>query len=160
MIRATLLAPVLTTALSLVVFAQTGATPRIWSDAALADWATPVAAIDIRPAHIAEAEYYAVPADNVRTYPVYHPDAEPPGYWEELQRKKPAPLVDVSTIRTRDDWIAAGERAFREVDSFWSRTSDPAVIAQARFPQCGEWSTRASRPQPLPRPRPSSCPRR
>jgi hypothetical protein len=138
MIRATFLAAVLTTALSLVVFAQTVTTPRIWSDAALADWATPVATINIRPAHIAEAEYYAVPADNLRTYPVYHPDAEPPGYWEELQKKKPAPLVDVSTIRAREDWIAAGERAFREADSFWSRTSDPAVIAQARDPRSFE----------------------
>lgn len=25
-------------------------------------------------------------ADNLRTYPVYHPDREPAGYWERLQR--------------------------------------------------------------------------
>jgi hypothetical protein len=28
---------------------------------------------------------------NLRTYSVYHPDSEPAGYWEELQKKKPAP---------------------------------------------------------------------
>ena len=38
-------------------------------------------------------------------------------------------------IRTREDWISAGERAFREVDSFWSRTSDSQAIALARDPQ-------------------------
>ena len=38
---------------------------------------------------------------------------------------EPQPLVDVTTIRTREDWIAAGERAFRELDHYWSRTSDP-----------------------------------
>jgi hypothetical protein len=106
--------------------------PRIWDDAALADWATPIAALNVRPAHYSAARYYAVPGDNLRTYPVYHPDSEPPGYWQELQKKKPEPLVDVSTIRTREDWIAAGERAFFEGDSFWVRSSDPALIAQAR----------------------------
>jgi len=138
MIRASSLAAALTAAFSLVVTAQTVPTPKIWTDAALTEWVTPVAILNIRPAHISEAEYYAVSGDNLRTYPVYHPDAEPPGYWDELKKKKPEPLVDVSTIRTRDDWIAAGERAFREVDSFWSRTNDPAVIAQARDPRSFE----------------------
>ena len=109
--------------------------PRIWDDAALLDWATPVAALNLRPAHYSSAEYYSVPGDNLRTYPVYSPVDEPPGYWEELQKKKPEPLVDASKIRSRQDWISAGERAFSELDSFWTRTSDPALIAQARNPQ-------------------------
>jgi len=70
--------------------------PRIWDDAALADWATPIAALQIRPGHYSTNEYYAAPAENLRTYPVYRPDKEPPGYWEELQKKKPEPLVDVA----------------------------------------------------------------
>ena len=82
--------------------------PRIWDDGQLADWATPIAALNLRPAHYSSAQYYSVPADNFRTYPVYHPDSEPPGYWEGLQKQKPQPLVDVTTIRTREDWIAAG----------------------------------------------------
>ena len=53
--------------------------PRIWDDAALADWATPVATLNVRPTHYSSAEYYSVPAENLRTYPVYHPDSEPPG---------------------------------------------------------------------------------
>ena len=138
MIRASFVSAVLTAALSVIVAAQTVLVPKIWDDAALAEWATPVATLNIRPAHLSEAEYYAVPGDDLRTYPVYHPDAEPPGYWEELKKKKPEPLVDASTIRTPNDWIAAGERAFREVDSFWSRTNDPAVMAQARDPRSFE----------------------
>lgn len=112
--------------------------PRIWDDAALADWATPVATLNIRPAHYSSAEYYSVPGDNLRTYPVYHPNSEPPGYWEELQKKKPEPLVDASKIRSAADWAAAGETAFREIDNFWSRTDDPALIAQARDPKTFE----------------------
>ena len=126
-------------AFSAAVWRQTPtAVPRIWDDAALADWATPVAGLNVRPSHYSSAEYYSVPGENLRTYPIYHPDAEPPGYWEELNKKKPEPLVDVSKIRSREDWIAAGERAFRELDNFWSRTDDPALIAQARDPRTFE----------------------
>ena len=112
--------------------------PRIWNDAALADWATPVAGLNVRPSHYSSTEYYSVPGDNLRTYPIYHPDSEPAGYWEELNKKKPELLVDVSKIRSKEDWIAAGERAFREVDNFWSRTNDPSLIAQARDPRSFE----------------------
>ena len=109
--------------------------PVIWDDAALADWATPIAALHIRPGHYKPADYYAVPADNLRTYPVYLPDKEPPGYWESLKKKKPEPLVDVSKIRTTSDWIEAGERAFRELDNPLSRTGDAALIAAIRDPK-------------------------
>jgi len=109
--------------------------PRIWDDAALADWATPVAGLNVPPSFYSSAEYYSVPADNLRTYPVYHPDNEPPGYWEELQKKKPEPLGDISEIKSKEDWIAAGQRAFREIDSVLIRTADPAIIAQARDPR-------------------------
>jgi hypothetical protein len=106
--------------------------PRIWDDEALKDWATPIAALGIRPGHFTAAEYYAVPEDNLRTYPVYRPDREPPGYWEWLQKQKPEPLVDASKIRTREDWIKAGEAAFRGLDNAPFRTSDPDKIRALR----------------------------
>jgi hypothetical protein len=109
--------------------------PVIWDDAALTDWATPIAALQIRPGHYKPADYYAVPADNLRTYPVYLPDKEPPGYWESLKKKRPEPLVDVSKIRTKSDWIEAGTRAFREIDNPFSRSDDPALIAAIRDPK-------------------------
>jgi hypothetical protein len=117
-----------------VLAGQSTRPPRIWDDAALAEWATPIASLNVRPGHYSSADYYAAPEDNFRTYPVYHPDSEPPGYWEDLQKRTPEPLVDASRIRTRADWIAAGERAFREMDAVLERTSDPAVIAMARDP--------------------------
>jgi hypothetical protein len=109
--------------------------PEIWDDARLADWSTPLAALNVRPGHFSSEEYYLVPADNLRTYPVYPPDREPPGYWEWLQSQKPEPLVDVAQVRTKDDWIAAGRRAFFELDVVRARTSDPATIARARDPE-------------------------
>src|SRR6476659_1564244 len=98
---------------SLLLSAQTKA-PKIWDYRALEDWATPIAALGVRPGHYTAAEYYAVPGDNLKTYPVYRPDREPPGYWEWLQKQKPQPLVDASKIRTREEWIRVGVIAFRD----------------------------------------------
>jgi len=46
------------------------AAPKIWDDKALEDWATPIAALGVRPSQFTAAEYYAVPGENLRTYPV------------------------------------------------------------------------------------------
>lgn len=108
--------------------------PRIWDDRALEDWATPVAALDIRPGHYTPADYYKRPADNLRTYPVYPPDREPAGYWEGLHKLKPAPLVDASAIRSTQEWIAAGASAFREIDKVSARTNDAEILRLARDP--------------------------
>jgi hypothetical protein len=113
------------------VQSQTAA-PRIWKDEAMADWATPIAALGTRPGHFGVADYYRAPADNLRTYPVYHPDQEPPGYWEWLQQQRPQPLVDASQMKSPQDWIAAGARAFRDLDAPLMRSSDPALIVYAR----------------------------
>ena len=34
--------------------------PRTWDEAALADWATPVAELNVRPTHISAKEYYSL----------------------------------------------------------------------------------------------------
>jgi hypothetical protein len=116
--------------------------PKIWDDKALKDWATPIGALGVRPGHFTAAEYYAVPADNFKTYRVYHPDKEPPGYWEWLQKQKPLPLVNASVLRTRQDWISAGEMAFQALDEVPRRTSDAARIRLARDPKAydGVWT--------------------
>lgn len=132
--RRALLGLSLTLALGVITNTQ-ARVPRIWDDRALEDWATPLAALKVRPGHYTAAEYYSAPSHNLRTYPVYLPGKEPPGYWEDLQRKKPEPLVDPSKIRTTQDWIAAGARAFSDLDNPLSRTDDPALIARARDPK-------------------------
>ena len=47
--------------------------PKTWDERALADWATPVAGLNVRPGHFSEREYYAAPVDNLRTYPAFVP---------------------------------------------------------------------------------------
>jgi hypothetical protein len=134
MVPARALAVTLAALYCCVMSAQSTRAPRVWEDAALAEWATPIASLGVRPSHYSSAEYYGAREDNYQTYPVYHPDSEPPGYWENLQKRAPAPLVDVRTIRSQSDWAATGERVFRELDAVLERTSDPALIAIARDP--------------------------
>ena len=36
--------------------------PKVWDEAALDGWATPIAALNVRPTHISATEYYSVPS--------------------------------------------------------------------------------------------------
>jgi hypothetical protein len=108
--------------------------PKVWDDAALADWATPLAGLNVRPTHIASKEYYSLSVDNLRTYPVYFPGREPEGYWEMLQHLGPKPLIELEKLKSEADWIEAGRRVFAEADHIHLRTFDPKLIAIARDP--------------------------
>jgi len=120
--------------------------PKIWDGKALEDWATPIAALGVRPSQFTAAEYYAVPDENLRTYPVYRPDREPSGYWEWLQKQKPQPLVDTQKLRTREEWIRAGEIAFQTIGATTLATglatADPEKIKLYRDPKAyeGVWT--------------------
>lgn len=106
--------------------------PRTWDEAALADWATPIAGLNVRPTHISAKQYYALAVENLRTYPVYFPGREPEGYWDMLQRVGPQPLIEPEKLKTETDWIDAGRRVFDEADQLHERVFDETVIAAAR----------------------------
>ncbi len=103
--------------------------PKIWDAKELATWATPVAGLGVPPSYASEADYYAAPIDNLRTYPLYHPSREPAGYREWMLKQGPQPLIEPAKLKSRADWIAAGRRVFEELDTAASRSDDPAVIA-------------------------------
>jgi hypothetical protein len=79
-----------------------------------------------------ETEYYRLPIEDLRTYPVYYPGREPAGYWEMLQRIGPRPLIEPQKLKTEGDWIAAGRTVFEESDAPQLRTTDPRLIAKVR----------------------------
>src|SRR5690242_832080 len=106
--------------------------PRIWTEEALRDWANPIAGIDLRPKHLSEADFYAAPVVDLRTYPVYHPDYEPAGYLESLKKRAGEPLLALGKARSRDGWIEAGRRVFEELDAPQTRTSDFRIIEYVR----------------------------
>lgn len=108
------------------------AIPKTWDEAALAEWATPLAGLNLRPAHMSSKEYYSLPVDNLKTYPVYLPGREPPGYWEILNRIGPQPIIEPEKLKTVTDWVEAGRRVFEEADHLHLRTLDPKFVDAVR----------------------------
>ncbi|MBI4907317.1 MAG: hypothetical protein HY820_27075 [Acidobacteria bacterium] len=106
--------------------------PKTWDEAALKDWATPLASLNARPKHMTAAQYYALPVDNLKTYPVYVEGKEPPGYWEFLQKVGPQPMIDPEKLQTEADWLKAGRIVFDQNDHIHLRTYDAKFIAMAR----------------------------
>jgi mono/diheme cytochrome c family protein len=102
--------------------------PKIWDAKELATWATPIAGVNAVPNYYTEEEYYAAPVDNLRTYPVYHPDYEPKGYWEWLKKQGAQPLIEPEKLVTEKDWIEAGRRVFDELDVPIVRTNNPRAF--------------------------------
>jgi hypothetical protein len=108
--------------------------PRTWNEADLAEWATPVAGLNVRPSHLSPKAYYSIGVDNLRTYPVYAPGREPSGYWQMLQSIGPRPLIEPDKLTSEADWVAAGQRIFDELDFVQLRTLDPKYISEIRTP--------------------------
>ncbi len=106
--------------------------PRFWNDRELADWATPIAALGVRPGHFPERDYYSAPlAEWVRTYPAYAPGREPAGYREMLEKRAPEALITPGA-RTTSEWVTQGARVFEEMDVPVFRSTDPKLIAAMR----------------------------
>jgi hypothetical protein len=103
--------------------------PKIWDEKELAMWATPVAGLGVRPGHYSEEEYYAAPIINLRTYPVYHPKFEPPGYREWIKSQGPRRLIEPEKLKTKADWIDAGRVVFEGLSSPGFHISDPAMLS-------------------------------
>lgn len=106
---------------ALLVLAQPpGENIRAWADQAVAGYRLPLPGLGRAPRVLTEAEYYALPEVNLKTYPVYTPDKEPPNYMQWLREQGPKPLVDIASLRTEADWIAAGREVFygRELPRF------------------------------------------
>ena len=103
--------------------------PKIWDQAKLKDWALPLANDGPELKHVSEQDYYASPVENLRTYPVYHPDREPAGYLGKLRDMDPEPLAEIGRARTKAQWIETRERVFRELHQPPSRTDNPALLA-------------------------------
>jgi hypothetical protein len=77
------------------------------------DLEVPLARAEYSPRPVPESFYYQVPVRLIyKSYPVYHPDREPNGYIEWLRSREPEIDWDISKLKTKEDWIRAGETVF------------------------------------------------
>jgi hypothetical protein len=89
--------------------------PRSWDNTALADLEVPLSHSTYSLRIVSAEYYYRIPVRPVyRTYPVYPIDNEPAGYLDQLRTKEPVVEFDASKLKTREDWIRAGELIFDE----------------------------------------------
>jgi hypothetical protein len=89
------------------------AIPKTWDDQALSSLELPPADPAVSRVHISSDYYYQIPVRPIyKSYTVYAPGKEPPGYEEWLERQEPDVVFDASKLKTEADWIKAGEMVF------------------------------------------------
>lgn len=112
--------------------------PKVWDDAELAVMEVPLAAGFTR-APVSSDHYYRIPAQpTYKSYPVYHPDKEPPGYMEWLKQQEPEIIFDPGRLTSEADWIKAGEVIY-DTPIF----TGAAMVAEMRNP---EWYKKTNVP--------------
>ena len=129
-----------------VVAAAAVDVPKTWDEGALRDWATPVAGLDIRPAHFSEEEYYRAPVDNLRTYPVYTRDASRRATGTCCRKSGRSRSSSPRRSQTDDDWVRAGKRSSTSSTRSGFARLDPKAIALARRPEV--FARRSVKPMP------------
>jgi hypothetical protein len=93
--------------------------PRTWDPEGLATFELPLATPEMSPQHVSAEFYDALPVRPVqRTYPIYHLEREPEGYWQELHEIEPEVVFDRDRLHTEADWIAAGALVFEAPIAF------------------------------------------
>jgi hypothetical protein len=94
--------------------------PKTWDEAEINSAEIPLSHPAYSPKHISADFYYRMPVRPIyQSYPVYHPDREPPGYLEWLKHREPRLVWDSTKLRTREDWMRAGELVFGGSHCLW-----------------------------------------
>ena len=87
--------------------------PKTWDTEAIDSFQLPLADPRLSTKLISSAYYYSMPVRPIyKSYDVYRPDREPPGYMGELKRKEPEIIFDASKLKSEADWTKAGEMVF------------------------------------------------
>ncbi len=95
---------------------------KIWDDKTMEALEVPLAS-GLKPKHVPADYYYKIPERKVwKSYPIYPPGREPAGYFEHLKTLEPELAFDVSKLKTKADWIRAGEEVFHSANAFTPTT--------------------------------------
>lgn len=87
--------------------------PKAWDDREMAGLEVPLAEQSASAKHVEADYYYRIPVRPIyKSYPVYAPGQEPPGYLDWLKRQEPELAFDAARLKTEADWIKAGEAVF------------------------------------------------
>ena len=112
---------------------------KAWDDDAVASLEIPLAEAKASPVHVSSEYYYRIPVRPIyKSYPVYAPGKEPPGYIERLKRVEPMIAFDPAKLKTEADWIKGGEVVFEAPTLFdgvgVTEVRNPKFYEQTRIP--------------------------
>jgi hypothetical protein len=87
--------------------------PRAWQADELARLEVPLVTPARSAQHVSPEFYYRMSVRRIyKSYPIYAPGREPPGYQDWLRRQDPEVAFNSETLHTDAEWIAAGEAVF------------------------------------------------
>ena len=87
--------------------------PRVWDDGELRVFELPLAKPEASARHAPSNYYYRIPIRRIyKSYPIYAPDDEPPGYLAWLEEREPEVVFDPTALQSDQDWITAGQLVF------------------------------------------------
>jgi hypothetical protein len=121
--------------------------PKTWDEDGLRGSELPLTNPDYSPVQVPASFYYQVPERAIcKSYPVYAPGREPDGYWEKLKSTPPEVVWGKDEkgvehrppLRTKADWVRAGELVF---DASISYSDGPGLfpsLANVRDPKYNE----------------------
>ena len=106
-------------AVLLALAAAQAQVPTTWAQADVDTLELPAANPAYSAIHLDQSAYYRIPERVVYTnYPVYAPGREPAGYQTWLTSREPGIAFDASKVKTRAQWVSAGELVFNAPTSF------------------------------------------
>lgn len=107
--------------------------PRMWDRAELRATELPLADAAATPVHATPEQYYSMPVRPIyASYPIYHPDREPPGYLAKLREREPRTVWDPAALRSQDDWVRAGRLVF-DTPLVYDVPMDPRAVRDPQW---------------------------
>ena len=102
--------------------------PKTWVDAEMAELEVPLVDAASSPKQVSADYYYRMRVRPIyKSYPLYAPGKEPPGYLDWLKQQEPEIVFDATKLKTEADWIKAGELVFDAPLGTWPMTANTSV---------------------------------
>jgi hypothetical protein len=112
--------------------------PEAWVEAELLEMDVPVSEPAYSPKAVSPDYYYRIPVTPIyKSYPVYAPGRAPAGYIEKLKRLPPELAFDSARLKTKEDWIRAGEIVFDAPTAYGAEVNMDELTSPAWYSATG-----------------------
>src|SRR5439155_18514581 len=112
--------------------------PKAWVEAELEQMDVPVSQPAYSQKAVSPDYYYQIPVTPIyKSYPVYAPGRAPAGYMDKLKRLPPELAFDPVRLKTKEDWVRAGEIVFDAPAAYNSEVDMDEVASPAWYAATG-----------------------